>query len=157
MMVLGVSATVAAELMTKATAEQLVLQLDCLEDREPRDRAATFVKAVREAWQAPSKYLERQEAQERAERARMEKETRNARAAQEGASTALKRASQEQEAARLDATWEKLDAESRDRIDAEARERLGVLGLGGRAPAALQAMRRSLLRERLAEEGTQAS
>jgi len=57
--------------------------------------------------------------------------------------------SQEEELVQLDAVWEKLDPESPVHLDHEARERLGVLGQAGRAPAALQAMRRNLLRERL--------
>lgn len=73
MLGLNVSPEVARQLAASTSEDELRLHLDCLDDREPRDRAATFVKSVREAWQVPAKYLERQEAQACAERARVEK------------------------------------------------------------------------------------
>ncbi len=149
MLDLNVSPEVARQLVAGTSEEELRLHLDCLEDREPRDRAATFVKAVREAWQVPAKYLERQEAQERAERARVEKETQKARAAQERDSTALKRASQEEESAQLDASYAELDEKNRQKVDEEAVSRLGVLGRTRPAGGALTAMRRQVMRERM--------
>jgi hypothetical protein len=55
-------------------AEQLALQLNCLSDRVPKDLAATFVKAVREGWAPPAKYIERQRAVERAKKVRQDQE-----------------------------------------------------------------------------------
>lgn len=146
---LGVSLDVAQALVRGTSTEQLQLQLDCLEDRVPRNRAAIFVKAVRESWEAPSKYLERQEAQERAQRDReAHKATETSKAAQK-ASERERRALQERDEAQLDALWEQMEPADQERIESEARRRLGVLGQAGRAQGALKAMRRNLLREQM--------
>ncbi len=151
MLNLKVSSAVASELLQNTARDVLQLQLDCLDDREPRSRAATFVKAVREEWEPPAKYLQRIEAaQEARER------TKNARAAQESAqaSKAAQKAAERErevfafaEAAKLEELWVGMTPEAREHIEQEAKMRLGVLGVSGRAPAALDAMRRTLLRE----------
>ena len=149
MVALKVSPDVARQLLHDTPSEALQLQLDCLDDREPRDSAATFVKAVRENWALPGKYLERLEGQERAQKAKAYQETKKAQKAAEEALASQQMASQEAEAERLDAIWATLDVSSQESIESEARQRLGVLGQSGRAQGALQAMRRNLLRERL--------
>lgn len=147
MLCLKVSPAVAQIFLRDASEEELRLQLDCLEDREPRDPAATFVQAVRGRWELPSKYLERQEAQERAKRAQTAQESDKALKAAQRASTGILRASLQREEAQLDILWEKMTAQERERLDSEARIRLGVLGRTGGAQGALKAMRRNLMRE----------
>lgn len=147
MVALKVSPEVARDLLQSASLQVLRLQLDCLHDRVPKDPAAVFVKAVREEWEAPQKYLERVEAAERAQKRRAALESAQAlKTAQKAAEDALK-ASQQDEARQLDENWEQLAPEVRSRIEDEARQRLGVLGQAGRAQAALAAMKRTLLRE----------
>jgi hypothetical protein len=147
MVTIKVSPDVARELLASTPIEALQFQLDCLAERDPRDNAATFVKAVREGWEAPGKYVQRQEAAERAVRAKQHQEASRARKAAEQAVEREKQEVAEQEASQLDVIWEKLDPKTRQRIETEAKERLGVLGQMGRAQGALLAMRRNLLRE----------
>ena len=66
MLALQVSPEVARELLQNTPAEDIKVQLDCLSDRAPKDAAAIFVKAVREGWSLPSKYLKRQKFPENA-------------------------------------------------------------------------------------------
>lgn len=142
-----VSPDVARELVTTVPLEKLYFQLDCLTDREPRDRAATFVKAVRQGWEAPGKYAERQELADRAARACQTADRARARAASQKEEEDAKQAASDQENLALDAVWKKLDASTQEHIEAEAKNRLGVLGQTGRAKSALLAMRRNLMRE----------
>lgn len=156
MLSIKVSPDVARELLRSTSPQVLRLQLGCLADRAAKNAAAVFVKAVREEWEVPLAYSERQEAAEHAQRAKANQDTAKARAAQEEALKRAKSVSQEQETIDLDALWEKLDPEARMSIEDQVTERLGVLGRTGRAQGALVAMRRILLRERmqqLAEAG----
>jgi hypothetical protein len=153
---LGVSPSVAQELCASFDAAQIQLQLDCLHDRSPQNPAATVVKAIRQAWNPPPKYLARQR---NAQKAPGRVQTpggisdivQGANGSQKGVER-KRRASEEEDARRTDVLWGKLDPASRDRLDALARQRLGILGQAGRAPAALQAMRRTLLRETLSHD-----
>jgi hypothetical protein len=151
MLGLKVSPAVADELLQSTSRDALQLQLDCLDDREPRSQAATFVKAVREGWEPPPKYLERlegaQEAQERAQKAQAALVSVQASKAAQKASESEREAFARAEAAKLEELWAGMTAEAREHIEHEAKMRLGVLGVSGRAPAALDAMRRTLLRE----------
>ena len=147
MLGLKISPVVAQSFLHSTGPEELQAQLDCLEDREPRDSAATFVRAVREKWELPGKYLQRQEAQERAKKAQTTQESHRAQEAAQRASTAQQRASQKVEEEKLDVLWEHMVLAEREKLDAEARARLGVLGQTGRALGALKAMRRNLMRE----------
>ncbi len=153
MLDIKVSPEVARELLRIVPAQALRLQLDCLRDRQPRDPAAVFVKAAREAWDAPAKYLEaRQGPQQGSGGAQTAREAHEVAQAAKAAQKASERDSQAQaqtEALALDALWEQLDLSTRRQIEDEARERLGVLGRSGRAHAAQDAMRRTLLRERM--------
>ncbi len=151
MLSLKVSPAVAGELLQRASREILQLQLDCLDDREPRSRAATFVKAVREGWEPPAKYLQRaeaaQEARERTQKAKTAQESDRASKAAQKAAAREREALAHAEAAKLEELWAGMTSEAREHIEQEAKMRLGVLGVSGRAPAALDAMRRTLLRE----------
>ncbi len=156
MLSIKVSPDVARELLRSTPPQVLRLQLGCLADRAPKNAAAVFVKAVREEWEVPAAYSERQQAEEHAQRAKANQAIARERAAQEEALKRAKSVSQEKETIDLDALWEKLDPEARMSIEDQATERLGVLGRTGRAQGALVAMRRILLRERmqqLAEAG----
>lgn len=124
MTAIGVSSRVATELATSVSTESLVLQLDCLEDREPRAAAATFVKAVREGWEPPAKYLQRLKDQERARQAKLDKDASAARKAAQDAKHRQEMAIQEQDAATLDAVWEKLDERTQQRLELQVREKL---------------------------------
>ncbi len=147
MLHLKISPAVAQGFQQDVSEEELRLQLDCLEDREPRNRAAIFVKAVREGWEAPPRYLERLEAQERVQKEREGQESAQATRAAQKAAEGQRRASQELEEVQLDALWEQMEPAAREQLDAQARERLGVLGQVGNAQGALKAMRRNLMRE----------
>jgi hypothetical protein len=144
-----VSAEVARELVENTASEALHLQLDCLSDREPRNAAAVLVKAVREGWEPPAKYLERQQAAERVLEAQTTLASSQALEASQKAAERAQRASQDLEATELDTRWEQLGPADREIIEAEALKRLGILARGGRAQAALAAMRRTLMREGL--------
>lgn len=150
MTAIGVSPDVAQGFVAAVPPEELLLQLDCLGDRKAKDEAAVFVKSVREKWAIPQAHLDRIEARERSQRAREVQEAQKRQKAEQKAAKGQEEAQRELETAHLDALWEQLDEPAREHIDAQARFRLGVLGQAGRAPAALMAMRRSLLREGLA-------
>jgi hypothetical protein len=149
MLAIGVSPHTARELHQTADPGQLALQLDCLQDREPRNPAATFVKAVRELWALPHPYVERMEALERARKEREAAEAQEAAKAAQKRRAADLRASQEAEAAQLDAHYERLDERNRQRVDEEAVKRLGIVAQMGKAEGALRAMRRNVIRELL--------
>ena len=63
---LQITPAVAEEFLRTVDHEQLRVQLDCLGDRDPKNPAAVFIKAVREGWQLPTQYMERIEEQNRA-------------------------------------------------------------------------------------------
>lgn len=155
MLAIGVSRSVAQELESSVDAGHLAMQLDCLADRDAKSPAALFVKAVREVWALPEAYMARRRAVDDAERAKSTVEAQETNKARQRALECQQRASQQAEAVKLDAMWEKLDAKTRERLDEEVKERLGPLatiGLmrGGDAPSgALCAMRRNLMREML--------
>lgn len=153
MLSIKVSPDVARDLLRQIPLQPLRLQLDCLDSRDARDRAAVFVKAAREGWDAPAKYLQaRQEPQNASERTPTVREAHESSRAAQAARKAAEREAQahaDTEAQSLDALWESLDAATRSSIEDDARERLGVLGRSGRASAAQDAMRRTLLRERM--------
>ncbi len=152
MLEIKVSPEVARELLRLISPQSLRLQLNCLRSRQPRDLAAVFVKAAREGWDAPAKYLEALEGPQsgsgRAQTARQAHEAAQAAKAAQKAAERETEAQGQAEAQELDALWEKLDLSARRQIEDEARQRLGVLGRSGRAHAAQDAMRRTLLRER---------
>ena len=156
MLELRVGREVARELVRSVEPSVLREQLDCLSDRAPKDPAAVFVKATREGWEPPRAFTDRREAAQRAressrarELARLEDE--RARQARLESEAALEQSALD-ESARLDALWNSLGEDERRRIESQARERLGVLGMAGRAPSALEAMRRTLLRDLLAAQ-----
>jgi len=155
MLELKVSPEVARDLLRQVSPASLRLQLDCLSERQPRDAAAVFVKAAREGWDAPAKYLEarhpRHEALESAQTVREAHESAQAARAAKKAAEREAEQSASAEAQSLDALWQSLDSGTRRQIEHDVRERLGVLGRSGRASAAQDAMRRTLLRERLAQ------
>lgn len=144
---IGVSTAATDEMLRTRDHAHLRIQLDCLRDREPKNAAATFVKAVREVWALPQIYVARIEAVERAKQVETNKVTAKAREAQERASTALKRASEEEESAHVDASYAQLDEMSRQKVDEEVISRLGILGRTGHIGGALTAMRRQVMRE----------
>jgi hypothetical protein len=155
MLELKVAPVVAHDLLQSVQASALREQLDCLEDRMPKDPAAVFVKATREGWEPPRAFINRRDAvlrarQVRQERDRAASQARSSQEARKQEESALEDAAA-LEASQLDALWESLDEAGQGRIQAQARERLGVLGMAGRAPSALEAMRRTLLRAMLAE------
>ncbi len=150
MAALKVAPSVAQEIVASAAAAEIQLQLDCLADRNPKDAAAVFVSAVRGKWEVPAKYLERVEAAKRAAAAEAECSKARDAKVQQKAATAQQRANAATEEETLSAALEALPECDKKRIESQARERLGVLGMAGRAPAALSAMMRTLMRERLA-------
>ncbi len=154
---IGVSESIARELLRDFHHSGIEKQLDCLDDRKPRSRAATFVKSVRELWALPNEYVKRIEARENEQSRRLEWEQAEAEKARQKAAEREQMASAEAEAMHLDELWEKLDATTRERIQGEVMSRLGVLGRTGRAQAASDAMRRSLLREFLAKASSGAT
>ncbi len=144
-----VSAPIARELLEKWPASAIRHQLDCLEDRKPKSRAATFVKSVRELWALPEEYVKRIEAQEAAQMRRVEQDQQEAESARLRALERHETARLEQEAVQLDQMWEKLDETTRNRIDSEINGKLGILGQMGRGETAKIAFRRTALRELL--------
>lgn len=146
---IGVSPEVAQGFMAAVPQEELALQLDCLPERKAKDPAAVFVKSVREKWGIPQAHLDRVQARQQAEQAKASRQNAQAAKARQEAQRREQTASQEQENARLDKLWEQMEATARHEIEREAKHRLGVLGQSGRAQAALVAMRRNLLREKL--------
>jgi hypothetical protein len=114
-----------------------------------RSRPALLVECIRNQWPMPERTRLRLEAAEKAQKAQAAQEASERANASQKAAERDRRASEEDEARHLDAAWEALDVQTRQRLDAQARQRLGILGAAGRAPAAQQAMRRTLLREHL--------
>lgn len=77
MLALKISSDVASELLQSASEEEIKIQLDCLSDRSPNDTAATFVKAVREGWRPPLKYIKRQDAAKGTQSSKTPKASKN--------------------------------------------------------------------------------
>ena len=146
---IGVSTGVARELLALVGTSEVEMQLACLDEREPRDRAATFVKATREMWSPPAAYRDRIEAKVREEERRAASEEAERRRVVEREQEQRESERQAHENSQLDALWEKLEEPTRALLEREAVERLGVLGRTGRAQVALTVMRRAVLRERL--------
>ena len=146
-----VSPQIARELLDGFPASAIEHQLDCLADRKPRSKAATFVKSVRELWALPDEYVARLEAHEDAKNRRAYQDQQEAEKARLRALEGQEEARLGEENARLDAMWEKLDENSRQRIDAGVAGKLGVLGHLGRGEAARLAFRREALREHLSQ------
>jgi hypothetical protein len=144
---LGVSPETVSEFLQNVDEATLQLQLDCLTDREPQDAAATFVKAVREAWATPQKYTKRVNAEKSEEERRMNQEAKKQKKAQEEAAKRQEMALSETEAAQLDEIWDDLDQQTQDRIETEVRDRLGIFDTGGKNSPRFAAMRRVVLRE----------
>lgn len=144
-----VSPAIAHELLDQWPASAILHQLDCLADRKPRNRAATLVKSVREMWALPQEYVARIEAQEAEEKRRAHADQQEAEKTRLRALEAQETARLEEENARLDAMWEKLDVNTRQRIEVEVTAKAGILGQLGRAEAAKVAFRRQALRELL--------
>ncbi len=144
-----VSSPIAHELLRNNAPSALRHQLDCLADRKPRSKAATFVKSVRELWALPDEYVKRLEAQEAELNRRVEFDLQEAEKARQKAAERAQEAQSEEEAVRLDAMWDKLDEITRARIDAQVMGKLGILGRTGRGDAAKIAFRRAALRELL--------
>jgi len=151
MAALNVTVDVAIELAETAP-EECARQLEYLLYREGRtNKAATLVKAIRERWAPPDGWVGQQEAVRREEATRAEIE--HARQGRE--QEAEQRRAAEGANAVLDQMFAALDPRQQARVDEEARDRLGVLGRLGQNEAALQAMRRTLLRERLSGLGAE--
>jgi hypothetical protein len=121
---LNITPDVAKELIKHNTEKNILLQLDCLADRDPKDLAATFVKAVREGWAPPAKYIERQKAIERQKKAREHQEAAQAQKVAQKAVQRQEQASQQQEAAELEEIWNNLDAQAQSRLEQQVRQRL---------------------------------
>ena len=124
MLELKISPDVANELLKSTPESALTLQLDCLHDRKAKDAAAVFVKAVREGWEAPSKYFKRLEAAEHTKNAKAVAEAEKREKAAQEAVASRETASQEQEAVTLDKMWGKLDARAQERLEKQVREKL---------------------------------
>ncbi len=148
---IGVSTGVARELLALVGTSEVEMQLACLDEREPRDKAATFVKATREMWSPPAAYRDRIEANVREEERRAASEEAGRRRVVEREQEQRESERQAHENSQLDALWEKLEEPTRAILEREAVERLGVLGRTGRAQVALTIMRRAVLRERLGQ------
>ena len=124
MLALKISPEVARTLLNSASAEQLTLQLDCLDARAPQDAAAVFVKAVRESWEPPAKYLKALAAAERAQKTRQVREMAQTEKAVQQAEARKQAAAHDQEAATLNAMWDKLDIRTQERLEHQVREKL---------------------------------
>lgn len=121
---LKISPDVARELLANTSVTALEAQLDCLPDRAPKDPAAVFVKAVREGWELPAKFLDRVKASERAQKSQMTSDAQKRNQAAQEALAAQQMALQQREAADLDEMWQKLDIQTRERIEIQVREKL---------------------------------
>ena len=144
---IGVSKHIARELLRDFNHGGIQKQLDSLDDRKPRSRAATFVKSVREFWALPDEYVKRVEARECEKARRMEIDLQEAEQERIRALERQETAYLEEENARLDLMWEKLDANTRERIDVEVTAKAGILGQLGRGGPAINAFRRQALRD----------
>lgn len=147
---LRVSRKTALELLEQWPLTAIRSQLDCLEDRKPKSRPATFVKSVREVWALPDEFVARREAVEREKERVRHLEAQERQKREERALEAQETARLEEESAILDAMWEKLDENHRNRMDAEITQKLGPMGQSGLGNTARKAFRREALREMLA-------
>lgn len=146
---IGITRNVAAEL-ARARPDECRRQLDYLPHRKGRTSpAATLVKAIRENWAAPEGWTAQQDALDAAEARQREIERQAEERGQDRQRETREREKSDAANVVLDAMYDRLDSKKRAALDAEAKERLGVLGNLGRSEAGLQAMRRTLLRERL--------
>jgi hypothetical protein len=145
---LGVTLEVIADFLGNISAEELQSQLDCLDDRKPKDRAAVFVKAVREKWTPPPTFLKRLAAQNQGETAQTNlREAEKRKKAQEEASKREESGTEEADTAQLDALWDETDNNTRDAIEAEVRDQLGLFATEGKNSPRFAALRRNVQRQ----------
>lgn len=144
---IGVSPATIKEFLQTIEHDTLQLQLECLPERAAKDAAATFVKAVRETWAAPTKYTRRKSAENGEKERQTAQETENQKKAQEEAVKRQQMATDEADAGRLDALWSEMEEEERAAIETETRDRLGVLSATAKNSPVFAAMRRNVQRE----------
>lgn len=120
---IGLDEAAARQVLAAHDERQIELQLDCLDERQPRDRAAYFLYCVRHDIAPPASYLERLEQRRarQAEQAPNSAERENAREQAQQARSARARREQTLEAARTfyDALSDRARAVVRARIDVE--------------------------------------
>lgn len=145
----GVARSVAFELATDAKYSQRIpLQLACLDDREPNDRAATLVASIKNNWSPPKPYMERREATARHAAERSQREREEATKVQVLAESREREAELEAEKADMDAKYLQLSEAEQAEVDAQVLDRLGVIGRQKSAAGAIEATRRLVMKER---------
>lgn len=125
-----VSPSVAADLVRECKPAIIRQQLDCLPYRDAKNPGAMLAKSIREGWGAPPKYLQAQQAQERAVVAAQRDKAQVLEIDEAKRSEAQKReklAQGEDEAARLDADFEALPQMKREAIEREVDKQLSFL------------------------------
>jgi hypothetical protein len=108
---------------------------------------AYLVRAIRGNWAAPPRWLAEQQTMQAARDAEIRAMRAHEEDKQKQREHDQREAAQQDANDQLDAFYKSLSVKQRKLIDDDARTRLGVLGTAGRAPAALAAMRRTLLIE----------
>ncbi len=152
---LGVTPETIADFLENVSAGELQNQLDYLDDRKPKDRAAVFVKSVRESWTPPASHAQRLALQKARENAQTTQETENQKKAQQEATKRQEIAANEADATHLDEVWNDMENQTRDEIEIETRDRLGVLFQEGKNSAAFSAMRRKVQSEFASEKSNE--
>ena len=137
-------------LLDSVAIGDLQLQLDCLNDRKPKDPAATFVASVRGMWSPPATFLSRREAQVRQAASESARKTKAAQQREEKQRQVQHEAAEALENQALDAQFETLHARIQGSIETEIRERMQfVLNHLGEEAArnGFAATRRQIMRE----------
>jgi hypothetical protein len=138
----------ARALVLNTPIEKLKLQLDCLPDRNAKDKAALFLAAVKGDFDPPRSYLKKIEMQKYQQQEREMRAQQEALAIKKREEKKLHEQHEEQQKLQLDALWQSLDKPIQEEIQVESFRRVGEIGILRPQSVAVEVERRNILRER---------
>jgi hypothetical protein len=138
----------ARALVLNTPIEKLKLQLDCLPDRNAKDKAALFLAAVKGDFDAPRSYLKKIEMQQSQQQEREMRAQQEALAFKKREEKKLQEQQEEQQKLQLDALWQSLDKPIQEEIQVESFRRVGEIGILRPQSVAVEVERRNILREK---------
>lgn len=148
-LVVGVKPAVARALLAGHPHALIQAQLDYLPERRAANPPALLIKAIRENWDAPVKYLQQQQAQAAAlsaAQARAAQEQDRASEVQQRAAKAAAAGATQTENAALDAAWQAMPPSEQAPIKAQLAAHFAAMPAWVRRSGALDAARRRLQR-----------
>jgi hypothetical protein len=138
----------ARALVLNTPIEKLKLQLDCLPDRNAKDKAALFLAAVKGDFDAPRSFIKRMEMQQSQQQEREMRAQQEALAFKKREEKKLQEQKEEKQKLELDALWQSLDKPIQEEIQVESFRRVGEIGILRPQSVAVEVERRNILREK---------